>query len=200
MQPTCHSDRRRDAVRRTTGRNGIDFVETGDLITTNVCFGGAYLTARFTRAELTPGLKWSEVFSASVLAGVGFTVALLIADLAFADDPALAAVRALVRLDNQRSASAFSIAGLVPAEGADDVLTLGRAEIGELAEVRPGAGGPSSSGTSSSEATTERRPPTSPTVSRSPARVERRMIAHASCPCSASIAARASVVSGMGPA
>ena len=53
-------------------------------------FGGAYLTARFTRAELTPGLRWSEVFSAAVLAGVGFTVALLIADLAFADAPALA--------------------------------------------------------------------------------------------------------------
>jgi NhaA family Na+:H+ antiporter len=53
-------------------------------------FGGAYLTARFTRAELTPGVRWSEVFSASVLAGVGFTVALLIAELAFPDQPALA--------------------------------------------------------------------------------------------------------------
>ena len=53
-------------------------------------FGGAYLTARFTRAELTPGVRWSEVFSASVLAGVGFTVALLIADLAFAGTSALA--------------------------------------------------------------------------------------------------------------
>jgi NhaA family Na+:H+ antiporter len=46
-------------------------------------FGGAYLTARWTRAELAPELRWSEVFSVSVLAGVGFTVALLIADLAF---------------------------------------------------------------------------------------------------------------------
>ena len=54
-------------------------------------FGGAYLTARFTRAELTPGVRWSEVFSASVLAGVGFTVALLIAELAFPTAPALAA-------------------------------------------------------------------------------------------------------------
>ena len=53
-------------------------------------FGGAWLTARLTRAELTPGLRWTEVFSASVLAGVGFTVALLIADLAFPDAPALA--------------------------------------------------------------------------------------------------------------
>ena len=55
------------------------------------------------------------------------------------------------------------------------------------------AGGPSSSGTSSSDSTTLRRPPTRPTVSRSPARVERRMIAHAPCPVIASIAVRASV-------
>jgi len=53
-------------------------------------FGGAYLTARCTRAELSPGLRWTEVFSAAVLAGVGFTVALLIAELAFPGDPALA--------------------------------------------------------------------------------------------------------------
>lgn len=53
-------------------------------------FGGAALTARFTRAELSPGLRWAEVFSVAVLSGVGFTVSLLIADLAFADQPAVA--------------------------------------------------------------------------------------------------------------
>ena len=53
-------------------------------------FGGAYLTARFTRAELASDLRWSEVGSVSILAGVGFTVALLISDLAFADDPTAA--------------------------------------------------------------------------------------------------------------
>ena len=42
--------------------------------------------------------------------------------------------------------------------------------------------------------------PTRPTVSRSPSRVERRMIAHASCPWSASIAVRASVVGVMAAA
>ena len=52
-------------------------------------FGGAYLTARFTRAELAPELRWSEVFSVALLSGVGFTVALLIADLAFPDRPDL---------------------------------------------------------------------------------------------------------------
>ena len=53
-------------------------------------FGGAAVTARFTRAELAKDLKWSEVFSVSILSGVGLTVALLIADLAFADNPGLA--------------------------------------------------------------------------------------------------------------
>jgi NhaA family Na+:H+ antiporter len=46
-------------------------------------FGGAYLTARFTRATLAPDLRWAEVFAVAVLAGVGFTVALLISELAF---------------------------------------------------------------------------------------------------------------------
>ncbi|BAK38010.1 sodium/proton antiporter [Microlunatus phosphovorus NM-1] len=52
-------------------------------------FGGAWLTARLTRAELAAELRWSEIASVALLAGVGFTVALLIGDLAFADDPAL---------------------------------------------------------------------------------------------------------------
>jgi hypothetical protein len=43
------------------------------------------------------------------------------------------------------------------------------------------------------DATSERRPPSTPTVSRSPARVDRRMIAHASCPWSAAMASRAEV-------
>ena len=51
-------------------------------------FGGSWLTARLTRAELAADLRWSEIASLSLLAGVGFTVALLIGDLAFEGDPA----------------------------------------------------------------------------------------------------------------
>jgi NhaA family Na+:H+ antiporter len=51
-------------------------------------FGGSWLTARFTRAELNSDLAWRDVAAVSVLAGIGFTVALLIAQLAFADDAA----------------------------------------------------------------------------------------------------------------
>jgi NhaA family Na+:H+ antiporter len=53
-------------------------------------FGGSWLTARFTRAELNSDLAWRDVGAVSVLAGIGFTVALLIAQLAFADDVAQA--------------------------------------------------------------------------------------------------------------
>ena len=53
-------------------------------------FGGAWLAARFTRAELNPDLEWGDLFAVAVLSGIGFTVSLLIAELAFADDPALA--------------------------------------------------------------------------------------------------------------
>jgi NhaA family Na+:H+ antiporter len=49
-------------------------------------FGGSWLTARFTRAELNSDLAWRDVAAVSVLAGIGFTVALLIAQLAFGDD------------------------------------------------------------------------------------------------------------------
>jgi NhaA family Na+:H+ antiporter len=49
-------------------------------------FGGAYATARFTRAELSDDLQWRDVFAVSVLAGVGFTVSLLISELAYATD------------------------------------------------------------------------------------------------------------------
>jgi len=45
--------------------------------------GAAALTARFTRAELDDGLSWWDVLALSFLAGVGFTVSLLIGELAF---------------------------------------------------------------------------------------------------------------------
>ena len=51
-------------------------------------FGGSWLTARFTRAELNSDLAWRDVGAVSVLAGIGFTVALLIAQLAFGGDTA----------------------------------------------------------------------------------------------------------------
>ncbi|MFF7247662.1 Na+/H+ antiporter NhaA [Embleya sp. NPDC008237] len=52
-------------------------------------FAGTWLVARFTRAQLSDDLAWWDVFGMSMLAGIGFTVSLLIGELAFTDDPTL---------------------------------------------------------------------------------------------------------------
>lgn len=49
-------------------------------------FGGTYLAARFTKAELNKDLAWADVFALASLAGIGFTVSLLIGELSFAGD------------------------------------------------------------------------------------------------------------------
>jgi len=47
-----------------------------------------FLVATFTRASLDRGLSWWDVLGMALLAGIGFTVSLLIGDLAFAGDRA----------------------------------------------------------------------------------------------------------------
>jgi NhaA family Na+:H+ antiporter len=51
-------------------------------------FGGAWTVARFTRATLSSSLRWADVLAVGILAGIGFTVSLLIGELAFETDPA----------------------------------------------------------------------------------------------------------------
>lgn len=46
-------------------------------------FGGSWLVTRLTRAELGDGLHWRDVAGMSLVAGVGFTVSLLVAELSF---------------------------------------------------------------------------------------------------------------------
>jgi len=45
--------------------------------------GATYLLSRFTKAEFDDDLSWTDVFGLSLLAGIGFTVSLLIGELAF---------------------------------------------------------------------------------------------------------------------
>ena len=45
--------------------------------------GGTWLVARFTRAELDEGLAWSDIVGVALLSGLGFTVSLLIGELAY---------------------------------------------------------------------------------------------------------------------
>ncbi|OKJ73853.1 Na+/H+ antiporter NhaA [Streptomyces sp. CB02460] len=62
-------------------------------------FGGTWLTTRLTRAELNKDLAWADVFAIATLAGIGFTVSLLIGELAFAgDDDMINGIKASVLL------------------------------------------------------------------------------------------------------
>ncbi|WP_262379935.1 Na+/H+ antiporter NhaA [Nonomuraea sp. PA05] len=49
-------------------------------------FGGAWLSVRLGLARLSEELHWRDMAAVSLLAGIGFTVSLLIADLAYGDD------------------------------------------------------------------------------------------------------------------
>ena len=44
---------------------------------------GGWLVARFTLAELDPSIGWRDVVGVALLAGIGFTVSLLVSDLSF---------------------------------------------------------------------------------------------------------------------
>ncbi|MEV1170029.1 Na+/H+ antiporter NhaA [Nonomuraea sp. NPDC049784] len=49
-------------------------------------FGGAWLSVRLGLAKLSEELHWRDMAAVSLLAGIGFTVSLLIGDLAYGDD------------------------------------------------------------------------------------------------------------------
>jgi len=59
-------------------------------------FGGAMLVTRFTHAELNDDLSWRDIVGVAILAGVGFTVSLLVADLSFGGGEADAAKTAVL--------------------------------------------------------------------------------------------------------
>ena len=47
--------------------------------------GTAWLMAKFTRASLNSSVRWRDVLAVGLLAGIGFTVSLLISELAFTE-------------------------------------------------------------------------------------------------------------------
>ncbi|WP_351230025.1 Na+/H+ antiporter NhaA [Streptomyces sp. NPDC002133] len=72
-------------------------------------FAGTYLAARFTRARLNPDLAWADVFALAVLAGIGFTVALLIGELAFPDPADAEHIKAAVLLGSLIAATVAAL-------------------------------------------------------------------------------------------
>ena len=58
--------------------------------------GGAYLVTRVTHARLSPDLSWRDVIGVAILAGIGFTVSLLVSDLSFTGETRDAAKAAVL--------------------------------------------------------------------------------------------------------
>jgi NhaA family Na+:H+ antiporter len=91
--------------------------------------GGAWIMARFTRATLNPALRWADMVAVGFLAGIGFTVSLLIAELAFDEEATLLAEAKLGILTATLGAAILSalvlsrrkkgLADLIAAEEAD---------------------------------------------------------------------------------
>jgi NhaA family Na+:H+ antiporter len=57
---------------------------------------GAWVVTRFTNAELNEDLSWRDLLGVAILAGVGFTVALLVADLSYGREESEAAKTAVL--------------------------------------------------------------------------------------------------------
>jgi NhaA family Na+:H+ antiporter len=75
-------------------------------------FGGTYLVTRLTRASLNPALRWSDILAIGLLAGIGFTVSLLIAELSYADSQTLLADAKVGILAASLLASLFAVIAL----------------------------------------------------------------------------------------
>ncbi|GAB2958338.1 Na+/H+ antiporter NhaA [Streptomyces pseudoechinosporeus] len=67
-------------------------------------FGGTYLAIRFTRARLGPGLALADVLALAMLAGIGFTVSLLIGELAYPNPADQEHIKAAVLLGSLTAA------------------------------------------------------------------------------------------------
>jgi NhaA family Na+:H+ antiporter len=73
-------------------------------------FGGTWLAARFTRASLSDDLAWADVLAVASLAGIGFTVSLLIGELAFEGDQTMTGeVKAAVLLGSLIAATLATV-------------------------------------------------------------------------------------------
>ncbi|MEU9735964.1 Na+/H+ antiporter NhaA [Streptomyces sp. NPDC048002] len=72
-------------------------------------FLGTYAAVRFTRARLNPDLAWADVLGLAVLAGIGFTVALLLGELSFTDEALAEHVKAAVLIGSLTAAALAAV-------------------------------------------------------------------------------------------
>jgi len=124
----------REAV---TGRLGIG-VLVGLVIGKTVgVIGTAYLTVRFTRAHLSPGLDWADILAVAVLSGIGFTVSLLITDFAFGPYSRSANVAKIAVLLASLVASVFACALLLARNSHYRRLRMAETKPAGQPRVRP---------------------------------------------------------------
>lgn len=74
--------------------------------------GTAWLVSKFTKANLSKGLVWWDVASIGLLAGVGFTVSLLINELAFKADATTSSIGTLAVLVSSTLAALLATVAL----------------------------------------------------------------------------------------
>lgn len=72
-------------------------------------FCTSWLVARFTKASLSSSLRWLDIFAVAILGGIGFTVALLIAELSF-EGPDLSSAKFAVLVASVAAALLAAIA------------------------------------------------------------------------------------------
>jgi NhaA family Na+:H+ antiporter len=70
--------------------------------------GTAWLVSKFTKASLSQGLSWWDVTTVGILAGVGFTVSLLINELAFKSDHHTSSIGTIAVLLSSTLAAIFA--------------------------------------------------------------------------------------------
>lgn len=73
----------------------------------------AYVTAKFTRAELSKDIGWLDVGAIGFLSGIGFTVSLLIAELAFESEPSLLSAAKLAVLIGSLTSAVLATAAIL---------------------------------------------------------------------------------------
>jgi len=123
-----------------TGRLGVG-VLAGLVIGKSVgVFGTAYLTARFTRAHLSQGLDWADILAVAVLSGIGFTVSLLISDLAFGPYSAAANIAKIAVLLSSLVASVLACGLLLARNSHYRRLRMAEAKPASLLRVSEPSG------------------------------------------------------------
>jgi NhaA family Na+:H+ antiporter len=74
--------------------------------------GTAWLVSKFSKASLSKGLSWWDVSTVGLLAGVGFTVSLLINELAFKGNPSTASIGTLAVLVSSTLSALLAVIAL----------------------------------------------------------------------------------------